>query len=274
LLVSILTPYYTAEPRSPTASAELSTFLAALAAQPGPCEILLGVATPGRRDRLSTILAELAGQGYPHRVTVLHRGFDPDRQRPASRGQAINDAAGAARGELLLILHLDTRLPPGALDGLRAAHRAGYRCGAFPKRYTPRPPLLALQEGWLNGWPLRVAKRTVGTNAVWLHRRLWQPLPTGRLLEDFALSDRLRRERLHVAREPVSVDAGKYLRTGVLASMAINAAVIGLHRCFNVDPDRLADELYSRRALGVGTAAFWPRLARTALRMIRESLTD
>lgn len=270
--VSILTPYYTPDPLSDAAREELAGFLAALATQPGPCEIVLAAACPGRRDRLSDVAAAAAGPGYPHPLRVIHLGFAPGRQRPASRGAAINAAAAAATGELFQILHLDLRLPAGALDTLRAARRRGFVCGAFPKRYTPCPPLLAAQEWWLNRWHLGVRHRTVGTNAVWLDRALWEPLPTGRLLEDIVLSERLRRHGLHVAAAPVEVGAGKYLRTGVAASMAINAAVLGLHRVCHASPDCLADELYSRHGLAVGTSAFWPRLACAVGRVVQAQI--
>lgn len=270
--VAVLTPYYTPRPTDARTRAELTAHFAALATQPGPAEIILAAAVPERHDTLTPLAQELTGDGYPHQVRVLHLGFDPSRQRPASRGAALNEAAAAADSDLLLLLHVDVRLPNNGLDLVRQACAAGSPCGAFPKQYWPCPPLLAAQAWWLNAWHLRVQRRTVGTNAVWLDRALWQPLPTGRILEDFALSDRLRREGLHVARQPVTVDSGKYLLTGLLPSIAINAAVIGLYRWFRADPDQLADELYSRRALAVCTPAFWPRLLATTLRIIRESL--
>ncbi|NUQ02040.1 MAG: hypothetical protein HUU35_19505, partial [Armatimonadetes bacterium] len=136
-----------------------------------------------------------------------------------------------------------------------AAH--GAAAGAFPKRYDRRPPLLRLQEWWLNSWRLGCWRRTVGTNAVWLRRSRWQPLPDWRLLEDIVLDQRLRRAAvpLHLSRQPVEVSADKYLRTGVLRSMAINAAVLLLFRA-GVAADVLADELYRRAWLPPGRAGF------------------
>ena len=274
MLVSILTPYYTPDPRTPEARAELAAFFDGLAVQPGPCEILMGAATPARHDHLTAIVDSLLGEAYPHEVQVFHRGFDPARERPASRGQGVNDAAQGATGQLYLILHVDNRLPAAALDRIRAARRQGYRCGAFPKTYQPRPNLLVLQEWWLNHWRLGICRQTVGTNAVWLDRELWRPLPTGRILEDVALSNRLRRQGLHIAGEPVIVSSEKYLRTGLLASIAINAAVLGLQRVLRVHPDRLADELYSRRRLGVGEPGFWRRYAVAIACLVREILLE
>lgn len=270
MLISVLTPFHSARPDSDAARQQLAGYLGALARQPGPLELILAAAIAGRPGPWQAILRELAGPNYPHALRCLAFPYRPLGTSPASRGATLNAAAAMAQGELLLVLHADNRLPDGALQTVRQAARAGFRAGAFPKRYAPRTPLLALQEWWLNAWQLGVRRRTVGTNAVWLARELWQPLPEARLFEDFALSEQLARLPLFRASAPVRVDAGKYLQTGVAASIAINAAVIGLHRVFGVSPDRLADALYSRRGLAAGTAGFWPRFARRVVHLIRD----
>ena len=270
--VSVLVPLYLARPW-PDDEPGLRALLEPLADQPGPLEVLLAATGPARRNPLEPLLAELRGRGYPHRLRSFHHQFDPVAGRPRSRAASLNAAAAVAAGEVLLVLHSDNRLPPEGIAEIRRAVSAGYRSGAFPKRYDPQPPGLAVQAWWLNEWRLRARKHSVGTNAVWLTRDLWRDLPDQALLEDLVLSDRLRQELgltgIYVSRLPLWVSAEKYLRTGLLASVAINVCVMFLYRVCRVSPQTLRDELYSREKLPLGTVRFWPALVRQVCRAWR-----
>jgi hypothetical protein len=269
VLISVVTPFHT--PRLADAAAALAPWLAALGSQAGPCEVILAGTAPVRANPWPAMLDLVAPEGFAHRLAGLHIAAERATSEPASRAASLNQAALAAGGEVLLILHADVKLPPGALDRIRGAAGAGCLAGAFPKAYQPTPPLLGLQARWLNGPPLRRGL-AVGTNAVWLRRELWSPLPDQPLLEDFVLADRLRRRvpraRWHVAGEPVLVSAGKYMGTGVLESMAINGLVVALWRLGLARPEALAP-IYRRRGLPPGPAAFWPSLVRAATRACR-----
>lgn len=264
----MLTPYYHPDPRSAAAREELLAHARALEEQAGPVELVVAGTGPARRDPLAWLADEVS---IP--VRTLHARFDPDRRPPQSRAAAINEAATAAVGEILLILHVDVRLPAGAMETVRRAVAEGYAAGAFPKRYDWTHPLLTAQTWWLNHWRLGLGRHTVGTNAVWLSRELWVPLTDQRLLEDVALSDRLRRVRgqggLHLAPTPVLVSAARYRALGVPQCMAINAAVMLLARSGRSSPDALRDALYDRRGLEAGALRFWLWLASAAVRAAR-----
>lgn len=261
MTIDLLIPCYRADP-SPTALArQLAPTLDSVRGQPGPFQVILALHHPAPTAALRDALGD---------ITLLHERIDPTRRRPASRAAALNIAADRGDGEILLVLHDDLRLPANALAEVRAARRAGYAWGAFWKVYDRATPLLRGQEWWLNRWQLGVKGRPVGTNAVWLARELWEPLPDQRMLEDFHLAARLRRRaRPCLSRRPVTVSSAKYLRTGVARSIAINAAVLALHR-FGVPADELAERIYSRRGLADGPG-FWPSLARAAWRSLRQS---
>jgi rSAM/selenodomain-associated transferase 2 len=86
----------------------LGSLLMCLADQPGPKEIIV---VDGGSDDASTGIAA----GFGARVLVSHRG----------RGQQLAAGAAISRGDILLFLHADTRLPPGALSSIQrmlAAH--------------------------------------------------------------------------------------------------------------------------------------------------------
>lgn len=261
LLISILTPFYAPDPGAPEVGRQWRQWLQALAEQSGPCEVIVAGTAPGPSDPWAEVLPALAGPDYPHQLVTRHLPYRPP-QRPAGRAAALNFAAATAHGGVLLLLHADNQLATGALAAVRRAVANGAAAGAFPKRYDQRTALLGLQEWWLNHWRLGLCRRTVGTNAVWMRRELWRPLPDWRLLEDVVLDERLRRAvPLHVEPLPVTVSSAKYLGTGVVRSMAINAAVLALFR-FGVPADVLADELYQRGWLPPGRAGFPARLAR------------
>lgn len=85
--------------------AELPATLASAFAQPGPKQIL--VVDGGSYDATREIAARHEG------VTLL--------TSPTGRARQMNAGAEQAEGEILLFLHADTCLPPGALDRVRTA---------------------------------------------------------------------------------------------------------------------------------------------------------
>jgi rSAM/selenodomain-associated transferase 2 len=121
-----------------------------------------------------------------------------DRVLVAARGRAaqMNAGADAAAGEILLFLHADTRLPPGAdravLDGLAAS---GASWGRFDVRIEGRSPLLAV-VAWLMNRRSRLTGIATGDQAMFVTRAAFAAaggFPALALMEDIALSKGLRR---------------------------------------------------------------------------------
>lgn len=104
-------------------AAGLRATLAALLAQPGDYEVI--VVDGGSHDATCQIAAA------HDRVRLLRSA--------RGRGAQMNAGAAAARGDTLLFLHADTRLPPGAIERLDAAFRAGvpWQAGAFRHAFAP-----------------------------------------------------------------------------------------------------------------------------------------
>jgi rSAM/selenodomain-associated transferase 2/rSAM/selenodomain-associated transferase 1 len=116
-------------------------------------------------------------------------------QAPRGRASQLNAGADEARGDVLLFLHADTRLPDGA-DGLVAdAIARGARWGRFDVRIEGRHPLLGVVAALMNARS-RLSGIATGDQVMFVQRRLFQslggfaPLP---LMEDIELSARLRR---------------------------------------------------------------------------------
>lgn len=115
---------------------------------------------------------------------------------PRGRARQMNAGAGAAKGEVLLFLHADTRLPEGAdslvLDGLATGGRLW---GRFDVRITGRPWLLRV-VAYLMNRRSRWTGIATGDQALFVRRETFEALggfPDQPLMEDIELSRRLRR---------------------------------------------------------------------------------
>jgi rSAM/selenodomain-associated transferase 2 len=113
------------------------------------------------------------------------------------RGTQLNAGARAARGEVLLFLHADTRLPAGALDAVRAALARGEDWGRVDVAIEGRHPLLRVVARSMNARS-RVTGIATGDQAIFVRRSRFEAaggFPDIPLLEDVALSTALRRAR-------------------------------------------------------------------------------
>ena len=152
----------------------------------GPCEVI--VVDGGSRDRTVEI-----ARGEADAVIIAPRG----------RAAQMNAGAAAARGEVLLFLHADTRLPtgsaPAVFDALRDPAVIG---GAFRVRPAASPgagryvrAALGI-TGRMIGARAAVSRSYSGDQAIFLRAEAFRAVggyPEIPLMEDVALSRRMRR---------------------------------------------------------------------------------
>ncbi len=167
----------------------------------------------------------------------------------AGRGRArqMNEGARVAGGGVLLFLHADTRLPPGAVAGIRAA--LGDRDvvgGNFALRFDGGDRFSRLLGAWY-----AVQRRLgvyYGDSAIWLRTDVFERLGGYRelpIMEDYDLVRRLRRAGRTVCLPgPAVTSARRWQRRGIVRTVAAWALIRWLY-LVGVSPDRLA-RLYPR----------------------------
>ncbi|MCB9896885.1 MAG: glycosyltransferase family 2 protein [Planctomycetes bacterium] len=167
------------------------------------------------------------------------------------RGHQLRAGAALATGELLAFVHVDVRLPDGALDDVRRVLSDGrHEAGAFVTRTRPDPslpnplgPLLRLAD-----LRSRWTRHPYGDQAPFVTRAAYEAVggfPDQPLMEDYELSLRLaaRRPIARVRREVLV--SGRRFQRRPLRSALLMRVLPPLYR-LGVPPERLA-RLYRGR---------------------------
>jgi len=207
---------------------EAEALPAALAAarQPGVTEII--VVDGGSRDGTLALARTLAD-----RVLETARG----------RARQMNAGAAVARGDVLLFLHADTRLPAGYAQAVARAladprvvgGRFDVRLDATGLAYRVVGRLISVRS--------RVTRVATGDQAIFVRRAVFARLggyPAVPLMEDVALSRALKRAgRVACLGETVVTSARRWQRHGVARTVLLMWALRAAYYA-GVSPARLA----------------------------------
>ena len=135
------------------------------------------------------------------------------------RGHQQNAGATAATGDVLLFLHADTLLPPGADGAIRAALSDPRTLGGnFALRFAPASPLNNF-FAWVYNTRSRRARHYYGDSCIFVRRAVWETLGgfrEGMLMEDWEFVCRLEslaretRQRTVLLPHPVTTSARRF----------------------------------------------------------------
>jgi rSAM/selenodomain-associated transferase 2 len=165
------------------------------------------------------------------------------------RSRQMNNGAKAAKGEILLFLHVDTLLPEGAdrliVNGMKRETRSW---GRFDVRLSGKHPLFHV-VAWLMNWRSRITGIATGDQAIFVQKKLFRTVdgfPEIDLMEDIALSKRLKGYSLPCCLwHRVHTSSRRWERNGMVRTILLMWFLRGAY-FFQVNPNRLA-KFYDRK---------------------------
>jgi rSAM/selenodomain-associated transferase 2 len=209
--------------------------------------ILLPALQRDERDA-EIVVADGGSRDATRDVVARHPGV---RWLDAPRGRAtqMNAGARAARGDALLFLHADTRLPPGAGAAVRAALTdARVIAGRFDVAFDTAHPIMRM-VAWFMNQRSRWTGISTGDQALFVRRDAFETLggfPEIPLMEDVELTRRLkRRGRQAALRLRVTTSARKWQTEGAARTIVLMWTLRLLYAC-GVAPARLHAWYYGR----------------------------
>jgi len=199
-------------------------------------------------------LRELFGQSGHYEVIVVDGGSSDDtlaRARvradllltaPCGRALQMNAGAAHARGDILLFLHADTRLPDGFADALSTAcGDSAVVGGRFDVNLEPSSLLIRL-TGELINRRSRLTRISTGDQAIFIRRDVFERLGGYAdipLMEDIELSRRMKHAgRIACLRQQVTTSARRWQKNGVVRTILLMWSLRALY-FFGVSPARL-----------------------------------
>lgn len=172
------------------------------------------------------------------------RACEADRVLTGPRGRAaqMNHGAAHATGDVLLFVHADCLLEPGALAAVRLLERRRTIAGCFRMEVRAQGWLYRSIDACATA-RVRLTGIAYGDQGLFLRRETFEEVggfPVVRLMEDVLLSLRLRRlGKLEVVSRRIFVSPRRWQRQGIIRQSLRNWTLTALAAA-GVHPDRLA----------------------------------
>ena len=176
------------------------------------------------------------------RTVELSRRYARVVTHPPSRAMQMNAGARIATGDVLLFLHSDVRLQPGAIEAVRRAMADDRYIGGNLDVRFEGSDWVARTFNFIFHWR-RYVGIFYGDSAIFCRRKIFADLGGYRdwpIMEDYEFARRLFRSgRLAFLNETVSVSDRRWKNAGLMAAMASWVWIQTLYS-LGVSPHRLA----------------------------------
>jgi hypothetical protein len=164
-------------------------------------------------------------------------------QAPKGRGSQLNAGAEAARGEALLFLHADSRLPPEAREAITGSlANPGVIGGSFRLQFEPATRAARLFT-WANDVRHKALRIYYGDSAVFVRKAVFDALGGFRpfpIFEDYELIRRLERlGRMVYLRDIIVTASSRRFERAPVRTLLQWTSLQALYS-LGVPPDRLA----------------------------------
>ncbi|MCI0353238.1 MAG: glycosyltransferase [Acidobacteriales bacterium] len=159
------------------------------------------------------------------------------------KGPQQNAAASVARGDVLLFLHADCKLPHDAAEHLELAlSDPTVVGGGFFVRFEERRPFSLHVLAFLMNFRLKVLRRCFGDQALFIRREIFDSVgkfPDWPLFEDYELVRRMKKHGSFAAiASPLTISARRFLDKGVWRTVVLVLMLqAGYH--LGISPTRL-----------------------------------
>jgi rSAM/selenodomain-associated transferase 2/rSAM/selenodomain-associated transferase 1 len=160
-----------------------------------------------------------------------------------SKAAQMNAGAAIAKGDVLLFLHADTRLPEDFESCvLAAATEVGFCAGAFSLGIeSPKMGLRLIEQ--VANWRSRFLQMPYGDQALFVSRKLFHEIGAYRdypIMEDFELIRRLKRKgRITILPQSVRTSPRRWHNLGIFKTWLLNQIIIAAYY-LGISPQRLS----------------------------------
>jgi len=163
---------------------------------------------------------------------------------PKGRARQMNAGSAIAKGRVLLFLHADTILPPGALDAIsEVMETPECAAGAFEIKYDSKRPVFGF-IAWRNNLRCRVTRIAYGDQGIFIRKEYFERIGGYReydFLEDVDLMRRIKRDgkKIRILKSRLKISPRRWEKEGIFYCMIRNQIMVMLFH-FGFHPDKLA----------------------------------
>ena len=175
------------------------------------------------------ILVDASSQSDSRKVIdALKKNCSPNiliiQSQQCGRAVQMNLGADWARGDVLLFLHCDSRLPQDALLWVQCAMDSGCSWGRFDIRLDAEGIMFRVIESMIN-LRSRMRRLATGDQGIFVNTNVFRQCggyPAITLMEDIAISNQLNSfSRPFLIKKPLITSARRWRNCGVLSTVAL-----------------------------------------------------